>query len=130
MVLPLVTFPDVELVVTGYLRTALSSYGSPVRVSTFYTGNPLEVVVRRDGGPSLDQLREVARLGVNVYAKATNDKAVNDLSRAVSAHLRAMPDGQPVLRVTQSSGPSPIPEASGLTRRYMTFEVYVRGGTP
>jgi hypothetical protein len=122
-----VTFPDVELVVTSYLRAALADYGSPVRVSTSYKGEPLEVVVRRDGGPALDELREAARLGINVYATSPNDKAVSDLSRAVSAHLRAMPDGSPVLRAIQTSGPSPVAEGSGVQRRYLTFELYVRG---
>lgn len=122
-----VIFPDVELAVTGYLRSRLINWPSPVRVSTSYQGKALEVVVRRDGGPNLDQLREAARVGINVYATSPTDQAVSDLARQVSALMRAMPDGTPVLRVTQSSGPSPIPESSGVTRRYLTFEVYVRG---
>jgi hypothetical protein len=123
-----IIFPDVELTVTGYLRTRLASYaGGPVRVSTAYKGGPLEVTVRRDGGPALDAVREVARLGVNVYATANNDQAVSNLARTVAALLSASADGNPILSARQTSGPSPIPEASGLTHRYLTFELIVRG---
>ena len=122
-----IIYPDVELAVTAYLRAALATYGQSVRVSTNYKGDAREVVVRRDGGPQLDRIRETARLGVNVYATSSNDQAVSDLARVVSAHLRAMADGSPVTRVEQTSGPSPIPEPGNLTRRYLTFEVDVRG---
>jgi hypothetical protein len=119
-----VIFPDVELWATSYLRTALASHGYPgMFVSNKRETQTTAVWVRRDGGPA-GQVLETPRLGVNVYAPT--EQAVTDLARTVSALLRAAPDGAPVTRVTQVSGPSPIPDASG-PRRYMTFELVVRG---
>lgn len=122
---PAVIFPDVELWATGYLRTALTATYPTVVVSNRYDGQALAVWVRRDGGPQLDDVREAARLSVNVFARAATDQPVSDLARRVSAVLRAAADGNPVLRVRQISGPSPIADA--LPRRFMSFECVVRG---
>lgn len=119
-----VIFPDVELWATGYLRTALASHGYPGMFVSNKRGTQTTAVwVRRDGGPA-GQVLETPRLGVNVYAPT--EQKVIDLARVVSALLRAAPDGNPVTRVVQTMGPSPIPDASG-PRRYMTFELVVRG---
>lgn len=120
-----IIFPDVELWATAYLRTALAAHGYVgMAVSNRRESQATAVQVRRDGGPTLDQVRESARLGVNVYAPT--EQAATDLARTVSALLRAAADGAPVLRVTQTSGPSPIADESG-PRRYMTFELTIRG---
>lgn len=119
-----IIFPDVELVVTGYLRTALATHGYPGMFVSNKRGTQTTAVwVRRDGGPTLDAVREAARLGVNVFA--TTEQDATDLARTVSALLRAAADGTPVVRVTQSSGPTPIPDSG--PRRFMTFEITVRG---
>lgn len=124
MTAPPIIFPDVELELTGYLRTALAAHGYPgVFVSNRRESQATAVWVRRDGGPTLDQVREAARVGVNVFAPT--EQTVTDLARTVSALLRAAADGTPVVRVTQTGGPSPIADAG--PRRYMTFEVTVRG---
>jgi hypothetical protein len=81
------------------------------------------VWVRRDGGPTLDVVREAARLGVNVF-DATEQKVAN-LAQTLCALMRIAADGTPIVRVQQTSGPSPI--ADSTPRRYMTFEVVVRG---
>jgi hypothetical protein len=123
-----IVWPDVELEVTAYLRANLPTYyADPVRVSTRYTGTGREVVVRRDGGNQLDQIREAARLGVNVYATAKNDQAVANLARIVVALLVACPDGDPIVAARMTMGPTPIPESGDLTRRYLTVELTVRG---
>lgn len=121
-----IIFPDVERWAIDYLRTALAAngYGS-VAVGNRYDGQAQAVWVRRDGGPQLDRFREAARLGINVFYKAATDVDVSDLARTVSALLRSAATGEPVLRVTQTSGPSPIPDT--LPRRYLTFEVTTRG---
>lgn len=125
MTTPPIIFPDVELVLTGYLRTALATRGYPgVFVSNQRGTQTTAVWVRRDGGPSLDQVREAARVGVNVFSDT--EQRTNDLARTVSALLRASADGNPVVKVTQTLGPSPVADASG-PRRYMTFEVTTRG---
>jgi len=128
-----IIFPDVELWATGVLRAALPTYGYPTavdaegrtRVSTKYAGGDSEVVVRRDGGGAIDQVREAPRLAINVYVNADTDKPVRDLALTCSAILRAAADGAPVLRVVQISGPSPI--ADVVTRRFMSFELNTRG---
>lgn len=119
-----VVWPDVELWATGYLRTALAAYGYPgIFVSNRREAQTTAVWVRRDGGPGLDSIREAARLGVNVFAP--KEQAATDLARTVSALMRSGADGEPVLRVVQTLGPSPV--ADNQPRRYMTFEVTVRG---
>lgn len=119
-----VVFPDVELWACDFLRAQLPDFGQAgVFVSNRRENQAKAVWVRRDGGPSLDQFRETARLGINVFA--ATEKAVADLAAVVSAVLRFSPDGQPVLRVTQQSGPSSVEDTH--PRRYMTFEVTVRG---
>lgn len=120
-----IVFPDVELWATGYLRTALADYGyGGIFVSNRRESQVPAVWVRRDGGGALDQVREVPRLGVNVFA--VSEKAAADLARTVSALLVAAPNGNPVLRVREISGPSPIADESG-SRRFMSFEITVRG---
>lgn len=119
-----VIFPDVEAEVIAYLKAALPAqgYGSVPVSWERGTGAP-RVWVRRDGGPVLDQVRESARVGVNVFG--TTEKAAIDLARTVSALLRAAADGDPVVRVTQPLGPSPI--ADSTPRRFMSFVITVRG---
>lgn len=120
-----VVFPDVELWATTYLRSTLAAHGyGSVVVSNRYDGQAQAVWVRRDGGPQLDHLREAARLGVNVFYDSPTDQPVADLAAVVSALLRAGADGT-VVKVTQTSGPSPVADAK--PRRFLTFEVTTRG---
>lgn len=122
-------FPDVELWATGKIRAALSARTGG-RVSNSYVGDrDWEVTVRRDGGPTLDQVREAPRLGVNVYVRTpvagkTLEQDATDLALLVSAILRGAADGT-VSRVRQTSGPSPVADA--MARRYMTFALVSRG---
>lgn len=118
-----IIFADLELWATGYLRTQLAAHGYPGMFVSNQRGTQTTAVwVRRDGGPTLDRVREQARLGVNVYAPT--EQAVTDLARTVSALLRAAATGT-VLQVTQTLGPSPIADNS--PRRYMTFDVISKG---
>lgn len=129
MSLPLVAFPDVELWAAGYLRTALAARTEPYAAGVFVsnavpsTRRDRMVIVRRDGGPRLDAVREVARLGVNVWG--STEQEVTNLTRLVRALLWAAPDGKPVCKAVENSGPSSIPDAQ--PRRFMTFELTVRG---
>lgn len=128
---PSILMPDVVLWATGYLATALAarseSYTSSVYVGTAVPKQRRDrmVIVRRDGGPRLDILRESARLTVNVWAKTEQD--ANDLARMVRALLWAAPDGAPVVRVDDSAGPSPVPDASGQPRVTFAVNAIVRG---
>lgn len=123
----MVEFPNVALHVTTYLRAALQANGYPtVRVADTYKGEAdYEVWVQRDGGPQVDAVRETARIRINVFAKGATSQRVDDLARRVSTLMRAAADGSPVLRVEQTTGPTPI--ADTVPRRYLLFEVTVRG---
>jgi len=123
--------PDVELWATRWLRAALAARGEPYAANV-YVSNAVPaqrrdrmVLLRRDGGLRLDLLREAARLGVQVWA--TTDQDASDLARLVAALLWSAPDGQPVLKVTQPTGATPVADPSGQPLRYMTFEVTTRG---
>lgn len=124
-----VTFPDVELWATAFLRSALAARSEPYAAGVFVgitvpdARSDRMVVVRRDGGPRLDQVRESARLTVRVWGRS--DQEASDLARLVAALLWASPDGAPVVRVSQSSGPSAVPDVQ--PQRLMVFDVLVRG---
>lgn len=121
-----VEFPNVVLAVTTYLRAALAANGYPgVRVADTYKGADLEVWVQRDGGPVLDAVRETARVRINVFAKGATSEPVDNLARRVSTLMRSAADGDPIVRVTQPTGPSPV--ADTIPRRLLGFEVTVRG---
>lgn len=123
---PLVEFPNVVLVVTGRLRTALAANGYPgVRVADTYEGDGLEVWVQRDGGRVLDVAREVARIRVNVFAPGPTSGPVDDLARRVSTLMRAAADGAPIQKVTQTTGPTSVQDT--MPRRLLNFELIVRG---
>lgn len=135
MTLEVVLFDDVELWATSALRAALGARSEPytdnVYVSNDLPAEPEDrrdrmVTVRRDGGPRLDPVREQPRLGVNVYGET--EQVANDLARMVSALLWASPDGEPVCKVTITSGPSVVPNASQ-PQRFLTAELITRGTT-
>lgn len=119
-----VIFPDVESVVIDYLKAKLPLHGFTGVPVSWERGTATPVVwVRRDGGPVLDPVREAARVSVNVFD--TTQKKATDLARTVSALLRDAANGAPVIRVRQTLGPSPVSDP--VPRRFMTFEVWVRG---
>jgi hypothetical protein len=126
----LVLFPDVEAWLVRYLQDALDDRPEPYCTGVVVgidLDNPRParaVQVRRDGGPRLDAVRELARLGINVWAGT--DAEVTDLAGMVRALIAACPDGQPVVKSTEQSGPTPIPDESG-PRRYLVTELIVRG---
>jgi hypothetical protein len=121
-----VVFPDVELELCSYLRTTLADYGYPgIFVSNRRESQNVAVWVRRDGGPVLDKTRDAARVGINVYSAGATDAGVTALAATVAALMRAAPDGDPIVKVDQLSGPSPIP--GSVPQRFMLFEVVTRG---
>jgi hypothetical protein len=126
--LPVVVFPDVELWLTGYLRTGLTAAGwTGVRVATTKEPGARSVWVRGDGGRRLDAVRAAARVGVNVFADGANGQAVSNLARLVHALVGACPDGRPVLAVSSLTQPFPIDDPTGQPCRYLTAELIVRG---
>lgn len=143
MTLEVVLFDDVELLVTGKLRTALAARAEPYTTDVYVSNSnpsdpatgdrlnkPRMVTVRRDGGPRLDVARDQARIAVNVWATSTVSDAqaeqdCNDLARMTAALIWAMPDGDPVVRVDQTSGPTTI--ADDRPHKYLTFDLTMRG---
>lgn len=128
---PQVVFPDTELLLTGLLRQALAARPEPYAADV-YVGNTVPnprrsrmVTIRRDGGIVTEGLLDAAQVGVNVWAETDQD--ANDLARLVRALLWASPDGKPITRVEDISGPVSIADDSGQPLRYLTFEVWSRG---
>lgn len=129
--LPTVIFPDVELWACGYLRAELDARTEPY-TDAVYVGNTVPetrldrmVVVRRDGGPRESLTWETARLTVRVWA--SSEQEANDLARMVAALLWAAPTGEPVIRVTQPTGPTPVADDSRQPLRLQSFELLIRG---
>lgn len=118
-----VIYPDLELVVTGYLRTALADYGYPAMFVSNTRGTQTTAVwVRRDGGSALNIIREQPRITTNVFAPT--EQTATDLARTVAALMRAMPR-QYATDVVEVSGPSPVVDST--PRRFMIHELIVRG---
>lgn len=126
-----IVFPDVEAWAVGYLRSALAaraeSYAQNVVVGTRVPAPRADrmVVVRRDGGPRLDLVREAARLAVRVWAGTEADCA--DLAALVRGLLWAAPGDGPVVKVDDLAGPSPVEDESGQPLRFFTVEITTRG---
>lgn len=132
MTQPVLVFPDVEMWACTYLRQALAARAEPYAANV-YVGNVVPdkraqrmAVVRRDGGARQDRTPwDHARLTVRVWAGS--EQEVNDLSRLVAALLWAAPDGDPVIRVQQETGPTPVADDSRQPLRLQTFDLTVRG---
>lgn len=128
-----VVFADLEAVVVDYLSGALAAYSADwdcavdVHVA-IQVPNPRTdrmIVVRRDAGRRLDAARESARFGLQVWASDFGEcLALTNLTRAL---LGAMPDGDPVLSMSEVLAPVPIDDPSGQPMRYGTFELTARG---
>lgn len=126
-------FPDVELVLTGFLRDVLptlaaggATYAADVAVANRLPNPrpPRAVTVRQDGGRRRDEVSLVARVGVNVWAMTEQD--ATDLARLVAAALEAWTP-PPVEHVQSMAAFSAIADESGQPRRYGSFEVTVTG---
>lgn len=128
---PAIVMPDVELLVTGYLRDALAdrteSCCADVHVSTAVPNPRTErmVIVRRDGGRRVDVFRDLARVGVQVWASEFGECV--KLASIVRALMQSMPDGSPVLTCVEQLAPSPVADRSGQPMRYGTFDLTLRG---
>lgn len=124
----LILFPDVEAWLTAHLRDGLAArteaYCADVHVG-IDEPNPRparSVVVRRVGGFRLDRVRELARMGVNVWAATEADAA--DLTSMVRALVAACPDGLPVVKAAEQSA-NDVPDAQ--PHRYVVVDLTVRG---
>lgn len=131
---------DLELWLTGWLRTQLAARPEPVCQGVKVdnkepqpgTAWPPKLVVVRYDGSSVEELHvDSASVGVTVYAgtKAL-PKDANDLARMVRALIRdsaRVEAGNPVAAVTASNGPIPVADEGEKAVRYLVFELRVVG---
>jgi hypothetical protein len=122
-----ILFPDVELLLTGALRSLLTAEGS---VDVYVSRSvPTErrsrmVIVNRDGGAAdgFDHPR------VRVRVWDATPKAANDLARLVVALMPRLINTTAVTNVEHLSGPYEIPdEAPDANQRYLLFQITTRG---
>ena len=131
MTMPAIVMPDVELLVTGYLRDALAdrteSCCADVHVSTAVPNPRTErmVIVRRDGGRRLDAVRERAFVSMRIFGSTFGECVA--LANIVRALMQAVPDGKPVLTCEEQSAPSSVVDDSGQPMRYGLFDLTLRG---
>ena len=128
MMVPLILFPDVEAHLVTYLQSQLDerteAYTSDVHVDIDEPSpRPARaVVVRRVGGFRLDHVRELARIGVNVWA--ATDADATDLVNMVRALITASPDGRPIVKAVEQST-NDVPDVQ--PHRYLVVDLTVRG---
>ena len=127
----LVIFPDAEAWVCSYLGAQLQARTEPYTADV-YVSNEVPskrqgrmVIVRRDGGARLDVAREIARMGIRVFAPS--DAEASDLTQMVRALLAASVGQGPVRRYVEIAGPSRLLEESRHPLRYFTAELTIRG---
>ena len=124
-----VAFPDVDLLLTEYLRDALALRPEPVAadvlVSIEQPNPPADrmVLVRRAGGPRLQWTLERARVQFQSWAQSWPDALA--LAHLVSALVSDAPD--PVLHVTTTAGPARVYDESGIPMVLFTADLLVRG---
>jgi hypothetical protein len=125
-----IVWPDIEAAFITYMQAALDAraedFAADVTVGNLMPDPRPDraVIVRDDGGPSLGDVRAVARLGVNVWASTATDCA--DLAALVTALINDWPDGSPVVKASASRS-YPVADSSTQPHRYLTAEVWVRG---
>lgn len=135
-----VTPPDLELWLTGYVRSLAATEGVQVTVSNKEPATlalPLTkplIVIRDDSGNRLSQVTFDRSIGASVLAGSKlNDKPANDLARWLAGVLfdldLPLVDGTPIASVdpTGCNGPYPVTEQLDVARRYMTAQYTVVG---
>lgn len=81
------------------------------------------VVVRDDGGPTTQDVRATARLGVRVWAPT--EAETNALANLLVALVRGW--RSPVVRRTEPNRPFSVTEESSRPAAYFTAELLIRG---
>lgn len=137
MIFPLITFPDVELLVVDYLRERFADveldYADGVTFGTRVpTPLPLPFVeIRRQGGARLDIIRDLAR--IDVWTWHEGDKQAQDLAQLVRGFLHQLPGvhGDAVVyRVVEFAGLVRLADPDSDLPRWLTsLEIDVRGAT-
>lgn len=137
-----ILWSDIEAEFIGYMGPALSArpeaYAADVMVRNrvprelkLPDGSTKEpwptsgrlVVVRDDGGPTTQDVRADARLGIKVWAPT--EAECSDLANLVVALVRGW--RSPTVRRTDPSRPYSVTEESARPAQYFTAELMIRG---
>jgi hypothetical protein len=131
---PQVIFPDVEKVLVAGLKAALKerkelcTHG--VEISTIKPAPDKKpypkriIVIRGDGGPELDDVRKIERVGVNIWADNYAD--ASDLARITEALMKQL-TGAEIKKVEIILSPVRVDEEGPQEHRYLTLEVTTKG---
>lgn len=129
-----VIFPDIEKVVVAGLVNLLASRTEPVahnvKVATIKPAPDVSpypskvIVVRGDGGPKLDQVRKMERLGLTIWADTYAD--ASGLARLVEALVTDLA-GEEIKYVNVALSPVRVAEDGPQECRYLTIEVITKG---
>lgn len=128
-----VIFPNVERLLVAGLSASLAArdetYASSVLVTTKKPAADAQqparcVVVRSDGGPTLDDVRKMERVGITVWANTYAD--ASDLAQLVAAVAKQLP-GEHIKRVDISLSPTRLPEDGRQEARYLILELIIKG---
>lgn len=127
---------DIEAEFIGYMASALSSRPEAFTADVMVRNRvPNEsatqpwptskrlVVVRDDGGPTTQDVRATARLGVRVWG--ANEAEASDLANLVAALVRGW--RSPTVRRTEPTRPYSVTEESARPAQYFTAELMIRG---
>lgn len=121
---------DPQQVIIDILRPLLVAVYPTVKVGALLP-DPIPtyaVTVRSDGGPMVDQVQTVARIGINLWAP--DEPTAFDMAALTEKTLLGAVDGSLVLGMSSVSGPVPIAEPNQpATHIYMTFEAVLAGST-
>lgn len=131
-----ILWSDIETEFIGYMGPALDArpeaFTADVavrnRVPNESTTQPWPtsgrlIVIRDDGGPTTQDVRATARLGVRVWAPT--EAECSDLANLVVALVRGW--RSPVVRRTQPTRPYSVTEESRRPAMYFTAELMIRG---
>jgi hypothetical protein len=134
--MPAVIFPDVEKVLVAGLKNELENrtetFANNVSVSTKKPAPDVKpyprriITIRSDGGPELDHVRKLERVGVTIWCDTYSD--ASDLARLVEALFRTM-TGESIKMVTVSLSPIRLDEEGPQECRYMTLELITKAAT-
>lgn len=111
-----IIFPDVEAMAVTRLTQRLAERPEPHAADVYVakdepmTRRRRQVVIRRDGGPRLDLVREASRLTVRVWGQDADE--AGELARLVAAILGAPADGStPLVLARVTGGPYAVPDS-------------------
>lgn len=75
-----------------------------------------------------DLVQDLHDVRLTLWAPTTgDDAAAGDLARVLTAHLRAMPDGEPITAVLSTTGPGRYRDDSRRPARLITATLLARG---